>query len=512
MKYRVRLSKKAAWQLLRLPRAKQVSWLVLIDRLGYEPNPPERKKLDFFGDDSLYFVPKSSCECGPDCKLFFSIDNHLVKVAFLTEHGGADRSVPNSDWHDVIEIAEHLFLGAPEKIADRVESILVDRSKDGERLYQRWLLSHLPAYLLGPARRFFPGRETVLTACLDGVEGASRKIAKAPDVSYDDLWICLEVLEEIAGQIIHLPNSRDIFAQRYVRMCAGSAGTILPAAFAWGVNELLERGPASTFLGLDIARRLLQDGPEEARNVILNMSTGRRELRDALAVHREFTAAQPSHTESLFDQLSDAQTRLVTKLNATYTVSFISDIEPVLSMVLEACANHTGSDRGIACLMAMKNLLKEICATLDECEDENTIADLCAFILNVANQEQSELPVFLVIEASEAVRDAFPAIFARTTGRFLERASPLLAQGIAVCVSEGYESATEEDRDFHPRFFDQNTFLRGSAGGVRSQRPPKGLEFFFHEARSTMTKRPELVPLGHWVDQRLDLLVAQSPT
>ena len=102
MKYQVRLSKKVAWQLLRLPRAKQASWLALIDRLGHEPNHPDRKRLNFFGDKSLYYIAKSSCECGPDFKLFFSIDGNRIMVAFLTDHDATDSSSPTSDWSQVV--------------------------------------------------------------------------------------------------------------------------------------------------------------------------------------------------------------------------------------------------------------------------------------------------------------------------------------------------------------------------------------------------------------------------
>ena len=412
----------------------------------------------------------------------------------------------------VIEIAEHLFLGAPDRIAERIESILVDQNKDEERIHQRWLSSHLPAYLLGPAQRYFPDRKTILMACLDGVERALRQLSGIPDVSYDDLWICLEVLEEIAGQITHDPKTKDIFVRRYVSMCLGSESTIVPAALAWGVNEFLERGPASAALGLEIALKLMEYGPNEARYVVSIMSEGNRVLRAAMSTHAEFAVPLPTDTVDLLNRIRTEQTRLIACLKASSSVSFRIDVEPVLSKVLESCVLHAGSDRGIACLAGLKSLLKELCATLNEFQDETAISDLCGFILNVANRERPEIPVFLVIEASEAVRDAYGEIFASAMGTFLGQARPLLAQGIAVCVSEGYESASAEDCQSAPRFFDRSVPLGRSTRGALNRRPSKGLGGFFDKARTSVKERSDLAPLGHWVDQRLELLAAQSLT
>ncbi len=504
MTYQVRLSKKAAWQILGLPTAKRADWLALIERLEIDPNHPDRKKVDLRAGASVYYITKSSCECGSDCAIFFSIADNNVHVALLTERDATGGSI--FTWLDVANIAERLFLAEPDEIADCITSVLVDRRDDGDCLYRRWMSSHLPAYLLGPARRFFPDRETILTACLDGVERAARKIATAPDHSYDDLWICLEVLEEIAGQIVHDPASRAVFAQRYASMCFTSTSPILRAAWAWGVNELLERGPESTALGLDIARKLLDDGPDEARHVIHVMSQGRKELGATFAAHPGFAAPLPADIGDLLDRIGAWQNQLITGLRDKATVSFGADIEPALSKVLETFAVHAQTDRGIASLAAMKGLLKELCGLLDKCGEENAVSDLCAFILNAANRER--IPVFLVIEASEAVRDAFPAEFARTMGAFLERARPLLAQGMAVCVSEGYEA--RDDCLSGPRFFDDD--LRLTTVWDDKMPSARGLGLFFDNARTTVAERPDLAPLGHWIDQRLDLLADRCTT
>jgi hypothetical protein len=50
------------------------------------------------------------------------------------------------------------------------------------------------------------------------------------------------------------------------------------------------------------------------------------------------------------------------------------------------------------------------------------------------------LPVFVIAEALEAIRDAFPRLFAEVMMKWIDPKNPKLSLGIIVCVTEGIEA------------------------------------------------------------------------
>lgn len=78
----------------------------------------------------------------------------------------------------------------------------------------------------------------------------------------------------------------------------------------------------------------------------------------------------------------------------------------------------------------------------------------CRYVVNCRRKDPS-LPVFVITETLEAVRDVFKRMFAEISAKMIDPGDPQLIHGITVCVAEGVEAELASLKDTRievPRF------------------------------------------------------------
>lgn len=314
---------------------------------------------------------------------------------------------------------------------------------------------------------------------------------------YDDAHKIIEIIEPVGGRSFlgELPYLADIFCNRYADLCAEAPNSILKAGLAWGINELLERGKQAE-LGIAIAHRLAQRSDDVAI---------RRVLQTLCSLHGNLAAELEKGGYKL--PPVDEDLEHVERLVASATQHF-SSWRPQLPLPTEMdeimrywYRDRSDTGMGIVALGAIKRVLHS--GAVDADGDYQRVRALCLPILAKID-EDANIDIMLGIEPLEAVRDRAPAVCARVMAEFLLEAKKIgVAQGIVICIVEGFEEGGEKGSPARQRL--AHVDGQWVAVDAYPHHDKNELDVFFELFAECLNARPAFGDLGVWTNQRLDM-------
>jgi hypothetical protein len=275
-------------------------------------------------------------------------------------------------------------------------------------------------------------------------------------LTFDMFWPTLETLEEIAAVVVAVPDeaSVQIYARSYAKLVSGSADPVVTCALTWGVNEFLERGMASVALGQRIATELQGNDPTQQTACILAALAHLRREIAPVAPQASGLSKDARLLCASFDRLAADGSDEFRLLLGGHALPNKTKIHHLPS-VQRDCELFLSREPliGLLAMATVKRIVREL---WQPSARNNTVRDafvreLCEVLLGAA--AEGKISSFLAIEAIEAVRDKAAPICVAQMLRFLPNASPALAQGIFVCVVEGYEEEFAGEQQLAvPRF------------------------------------------------------------
>jgi hypothetical protein len=281
----------------------------------------------------------------------------------------------------------------------------------------------------------------------------------AKPLTFDQFWPTLETLEEIAAVVVsvdraHDHGAADVFARSYAKLVSGSADPVVTCALAWGVNEFLERGDASEALGRRIAAELqAADATEQSACILAALTHLRGEIAAVAPQVSSLTNDARLLTAS-FDRLAAGGTEELRVLLGAHALPGKTKID-LLPSVQRDCALLASREplTGLLAMATMKRIVRELWrpSARNIAARDAFVREFCELLLGAA--AEGKISSFLAIEAIEAVRDKAAPICVAQMLRYLPNASAALAQGIFVCIVEGYEERfAGEQQPVVPRF------------------------------------------------------------
>lgn len=303
---------------------------------------------------------------------------------------------------------------------------------------RRWAGTHLIAEALGEARQLRlddNSRCTLLTVLLNPIGTVLQRDAQ--DVgAVDALHAIIELLECTATAIC----DDEAVAQRFIDEFAALVGPSAPGSMnclpIWCIGELTERGPGLEALARRMALAVLQMGPSTECLQTLRMVCERGSLREQPAL-QQFCQSVP---------LAEAQLRL-NAVGEQVASSMMKDIDSDVRGLPQAAtrlrtllaeATAESATEMLFALGAARRALGKVSRRLEgNVAAERPFVDaICQCVVG----QRPLLPVFVVAETLEAIRDVFPGHFARAAAALITLDDIPLAQGLVVCVVEGVEA------------------------------------------------------------------------
>jgi len=378
-----------------------------------------------------------------------------------------------------------------------IKKIFLQKSFDKEPAERfLWDHIHLAPYLVARAPKRSAG--DVLESCLFEIRQAIDDRVQSNNPTFDSLWPILECYEEVAEKACGTSQLDDLFMEHYVKTCLSVDSSLVKAVMVWGTNELIER-ETSKEVGKKIAIQLFNK---------LTSQPGRK-LKTILGLVSMWHNARIQEAEQIAENSRTEANKIAERLERNFPLArtpkdFAVLIEEGLSPFVDSFDNFSGAD-GILNMAKSKFVLRSALKHLrdkhpDPDRSKNTddaMMWLVTSILNSVNKKP-ERSAFLAIEACEAIRDLFPRACAKAMAEYLRLADPRLAQGIAVCIAEGYEE--EKDKTPTRRFrLDKSNGKWKPAGQEKVD-----LDEFFNTGHHGINER-RLDHVAHWINQRLDL-------
>ncbi|MFT3764808.1 MAG: hypothetical protein QM820_04725 [Minicystis sp.] len=390
---------------------------------------------------------------------------------------------------------------------------LLDPDEAAVPLTDRWAATSLGRELLTAARRSGSAHEmSVLDGVLDGCARAFQHVAALPSGTLDAAWAILEALEEVAAVVARGPRTlRERFTEHVAAIARSIGDRTVAATIGWSCNEMLERGEASAALGVALAGTLLaNDPPPVVRDVLSVLAELRPPLAQALAA-LELPASVIPPTDGARAHL--ARARLTQdQLDGILRDAGSGPLEPreVLAPLVPLLArihDVTGDPAdGVLAMAATKLPLARLCHALTsrpEQEREGLVTAIwAAFIAPLA--ERDDRSAFLVVEALEGVRDAFPEVSCAAVAGALPSAPPRVAFGLGVCMAEGIEEELAGDPSRRPPRFEVHVAPGGAHRcAYHGADPPSDYDDFGRLALPAAKVDGLIAAVFRWCDDRL---------
>jgi hypothetical protein len=440
--------------------------------------------------------------------------NRDIRFARALRRIGTAECADSQTIEAVANIIADARAATPARLMQRLLPIVTSSAGTSQqKIWRPWHRVHIPAYVLMKTRTNAQRQRGVITALFDGLTASVQKVMSdrgatgSSCITFDEFWPVIECIEEAA---IHThSDNNDLFASRLATFAMRCNDETIHVQLGWVVNELMERSPQEARLGMRIAsalaarsrfareslhtlityKRLLHDGHLEGSAATLEAELKRI---DAMVVDED-RAAWNSERKKILDQLAQTHIDTITNALSSNETDVLRKVAEATSAIFKGVGPSSGV-KGVIALAAMRRILAVLAGKL-KAMDSTLAPNVCRVLMQAA--DDGKVPAFLVIEASESMRDRLAKETAQSMADFLRTNPGALEPGIAVCISEGIEDGLDQpggDERLKHAVFEPMAPL------------PEDILIFWHSIASKPLSDPEQERnLKQWMEARLEL-------
>ena len=272
---------------------------------------------------------------------------------------------------------------------------------------------------------------------------AKEAMDQIPDVrigAVDDMHAVVELFETTAMAIRNDQPLKQQFANDFAEIVCASRSELARCLLVWCIGEITERGAPMMALARQMAEALLAAHLPDDSLQVLHMLCENDGLAKYPPLARFCQSALSEEQIKLGERV-----RLVSRsvrVQASKRGAFEGvDPEALFSGIGELLADASNGSplTMILGLGAIRRILKHIGRGLASNQQRAFVEASCHYVVN-RRRNQPTLPVFLIAETLEAVRDPFKEAFSETMANIIDVSDPQLMHAITVCVAEGVES------------------------------------------------------------------------